>query len=170
VRVIHRAWEGLSPSWVLWTEEAVRSTHPGARVRTARLDPALPGPTPARRSNIHRLNVLLDQGGLWLDCDVVPLANLLTLWDEPWMGYQNGKLRPGIAFFPEGNHPLVAETLERALADPGTVLANHVAACKPTIRPEPRVLPHDAKGRWVLGNNQEPLAVHLWLSSGRLIP
>lgn len=168
MRLIHRAWEGLSPAWVLWTEQAVRSTHPGIKVRTVELDPSLPGRTPARRSNIYRLRKIYDQGGLWLDCDLVPLANLVTLWDEPWMGYQHGKLRPGVMFFPEGGHPLLEEALERALARPDVVLADHIAACAPTIRPEPRVLPHNAKGRWVLGNNQEPLAVHMWFSSGGL--
>jgi hypothetical protein len=138
-------------------------------VRTVALCPLLPGSTPARRSNIHRLEVLLLEGGLWLDCDLVPLANLLTLHDEPWMGYQNGKLRPGIAFFPEGNHPLVAEALDRAIESPDRPLADHIAACKPSfVRPEPRVLPHDSEGNWVLRNGMEPLAVHLWFSSSRL--
>lgn len=168
--MIHRAWEGKPPVWVEWTETAVRSTHRGIRVDTARLCPMLPGSTPARRSNIHRLEVLWLEGGLWLDCDVVPLVNLLELHDEPWMGYQNGKLRSGVSFFPEGGHPLVAEALERATADPDTVIADHIAACDTTgVRPEPRVLPHDSRGRWVIGD-LTPLAVHLWLSSGRLLP
>lgn len=166
--MIHRAWEGDPPAWVEWTGVAVKSTHRGIGFDTARLCPLLPGPTPARRSNIHRLEVLWREGGLWLDCDVVPLVNLVELYDEPWMGYQNGKLRAGVAFFPEGGHPLIGETLERVLADPTRTLAEHIAACGQTpVRPEPRVLPHDARGRWVIGD-LHPLAVHLWLSSGRL--
>lgn len=166
--MIHRAWEGPQPAWVEWTCRTVMAQHPGVQVVTAPICPLLPGSTPARRSNIHRLEVLYAEGGLWLDCDLVPLTNLHDLHDEPWMGYQAGKLRAGVAFFPEGGHPVLLDILERALDDPDTVLADHVAACATrSIRREPRVLPHDASGRWVIGD-LTPLAVHLWLSSGRL--
>lgn len=165
--MIHRAWEGPLPEWVQWTHRAVASTH-ASRVDTAPLCPLLPGSTPARRSNVHRLERLIAEGGLWLDCDVVPLVDLTTLHDEPWMGYAAGKLRGGIAYFPEPGHPALVDILEAVLSAPDTTLADHIAGVAPDIRPEPRVLPHDASGRWVLGD-QTPLAVHLWLSSGRLV-
>lgn len=168
--MIHRAWEGDRPRWVHWTERAVASTH-AAPVVTVGLSPELPGSTPARRSNVHRLQVLVERGGLWLDCDLIPLVDLTRIHDRPWMGYAGGAFRPTVMFFPEPQHPLLVEVLERTMQDPDSVLTAHIAAAlaggHQAVIPEPRVLPHDRTGNWILGDDQ-PLATHLWFSSGAL--
>lgn len=167
MRII-RAWEGQQPPFVQWTEQAVRSMHPRHWVLTNDLDPTLKGSTPARRSNGYRFRKLYDQGGLWLDTDVIPLADLTSLRDEPWTAYFAGKYRPGIMYFPEPGHPVLAEALSRFEHDPDVIGAEHLseAAKGSGLYREARVLPHTKTGRYILPEGETPLAVHLWVSSG----
>lgn len=168
--LIHRYWEGAPPAWVNWTEEAVRSRVTGTFQQVdEHLFPGRPGSTPARRSNIIRLELLIEHGGMWLDCDFVPLVDLGRLRDGPWTAYSSGMARLGACFFPEPGHPALVETLQRALSAPDVALAEHYAqTAHEGVEELLGLLPHTARGRWVLPEGVEPLADHFWRTSGGL--
>lgn len=172
---IHRYWEGPPPSGASWTKNAVQSVHPAARIRDWTYT-NLPQPiTEAmmvvagirQRSNFVRYALLHTFGGLWLDNDVLPLADLTTS-ATPWTASLGGHREGSTLWFPQPKHALLAELLEetpkRDARIAGAKLLHELGLNYPLVAHEPRVLPYDATGRRVL-EVTEPMAVHLWATS-----
>lgn len=193
---IHRYWEGPPDELEHWTRRTVAAMHPAARLRMwtphhlpadvkRRLDDLAPaGPegapdVPGRRhrSNIARYLLLQQSGGLWLDADVIPLADL-TASDKPWTAALGSRRENSVLWFPRPEHPLLAAMLTAiADADPalpvpersGSRLLNVIGMNFPTVLHEPRVLPFDAAGDRTTVNDRAPLAVHLWSTTSKAI-
>lgn len=148
---------------------------------------------PRHIANVVRYALLYSYGGLWLDHDVLPLEDLRS--DGPWTaGFRAPSYRrEGCAmFFPEPGHPMLAELLNAATAEPeleeirtwgdahprvlprvpqtslyrsGARVLTEVGRNYPLVRIEDAVLPFDSTGRLV--NRRRPKAVHLWEGSRR---
>lgn len=160
--IVHRAWNGEDP-WP-WVTEAIRSTHRGHAITHHRLPTDDPR-TARRLSNVLRVKLLHDLGGLWLDHDVVPLRCLADVSPEPWLAGL-GRSPEGCAmWFPEPGHPFLAHCQGSLQVDPDELLANVLARALKAhpVRLEPRVLPFDAVGHRT--PTFDVWAVHLWGTS-----
>jgi len=196
---IHRYLEGEPPPYHDWATEVIGHLHPGAELVTwtrrdfdgvGGADAVIPKDLVRHRSNVARLEVLREHGGLWLDNDVVPLVNLLD--HAPAYTAAFGRSREGCVMrFPAG-HPFLVEavarvgvawtrrdfdgpgaarpgplprpgglTLRRSVEVSGAMLLSSVRAAAGR---EPGCIPFDAVGRPTVFDGP-PLAVHLWASS-----
>lgn len=179
---IHRYLEGEPPPYHDWATEVIGHLHPGAELVTwtrrdfdaVRENAVVPEDLVRHRSNVARLEVLREHGGLWLDNDVVPLVNLLD--HAPAYTAALGRSREGCVMrFPAG-HPFLVEAVarvgvawtrrpgplpRRSVEVSGAMLLSSVRAAAGR---EPGCIPFDAVGRPTVFDGP-PLAVHLWASS-----
>lgn len=77
-------------------------------------------------SNVARLYVLLEHGGIYLDHDIIPLTNLEYL-PRPFVGSYGGihaPIWPGVMGFPP-EHPMLEAALDRIgdVTEPGNALS-----------------------------------------------
>lgn len=174
MRLIHRFWEGAHRPEHIWTARAVESVHgqaphdwsPGQLRGTEA--PQLWGDDVRHASNVTRYWLLYTYGGLWLDHDVIPLADLRS--DEPYTAGM-GDTRVGCVLnFPEPGHPMLAELLDAAKTRTGTApersggrLLTEVGRSYDVAIADD-VLPFDRDGIH-RPEVVHPKAVHLWESS-----
>lgn len=183
--MIHRLWLGPDlPPLEPFVGRVIRALHPGwdledhesVPLEVAHLLDRADGPRHA--SNVARYWLLWQQGGLWLDHDVVPLRDLRpALGDRPLVaGWQH--LREGcVMWFPKPRHPALSELISEVAVQPanaghsvgvsgarllGRVLRNH-----PDVGFDPRLAGFDSAGRPVC---TDPWVVHLWATSAARVP
>lgn len=159
--IIHRWWGGGEPPQ---TRSIVEQTHPDHEVIDH--DDEFDG-SPVYASNVLRLNYLYEQGGLWLDHDVIPYTDLTVVHANPWTAALGSQRIGCVMFFPKPGHPWLKSVLDKLTSDdwPHEVLPlNHVHG---NVIREPRVIPYDAAGRPT--GITEPLAEHMWNSARKSI-
>lgn len=174
---IHRFWTGPENDLFLWTEQTLKSLHPGVKIKTwtsgeydVELGQVQTSDMVRHESNVIRYKALYDFGGIWLDHDVVPLCNLFNeTQPNTTAGY--GRQREGCFLrFDKGNTELksLIDTIEtEPLNEFGK--STHVSGAKALSRInekvliEPRVIPIDSFGNWI--GKDKPIAVHLWATS-----
>lgn len=173
--MIHRFWVGTPHPRAAWTGAAIDTSCAGDRrdwtpaTLPASIDQP-DDPDPRHVANLVRYQLLHTFGGLWLDHDVIPLANLCT-GRQPWVAGM-GPLRSACAmWFPEPGHPLLEALVDEA-ADTGPATERsgdrHLARLLPRyhdVEVNERVLPFDSTGRRVRGLRGAPMALHLWETS-----
>lgn len=130
--LIHRYWtegsSGARPPMEPWLGHVIEGLHPGCALNdwsdeslaVFGLEPYVPKTVPhddARQLTRHRANCvrwfLLEKfGGMWLDCDVIPLEPLPT--DVAWTsGYLGGHHMTTALHFPEPHHAVAREMVAR---------------------------------------------------------
>lgn len=181
---IHRYWEGgETPVGGQWTVNVIRKLHPGVdlhdwtpgEVADIVVDESQVKAVDVvrHRSNVIRYTLLYRHGGLWLDHDFVPLANLFVARrDAAWTASLNGNREGSVLRFPAG-HPFLAAALaeiekaprsqRRSAEVSGARLLDRILV--PGVTSEDRVVPFDEAGRLVRRASGPPLGVHLWVTS-----
>lgn len=175
--VIHRYWHGDNEtplgSWgvrAITETQAVPPTDWAPASLPRHIASRVPvGCSPRAASNIVRTALLAEQGGLWLDHDVIPLVPLVGA-THPWTaslgrGSEGGPREGGIMWFPEPGHPLLPVVLRQVLRNPERSMASILTATAddfPDVKADATVLGFDASGRRL---TRTPRAVHLWSSS-----
>lgn len=178
---IHRYWEGEPRPEHNWSATVVQSVHPRASLRDwtpeslpPEVQTLVQSSDVRHNSNVARYALLHQMGGLWLDHDVIPLQDLISRLDGPWVAGLGHTYEGCVMYFPRAGHPALGELIERATSEAsqfqqsprrsGSVLLTEVLPKYPDVRREPRVLPFDSQGKPTAGRHQ-PLAVHMWVTS-----
>lgn len=180
MRQIHRFWIGPPRSSHPFITACVRNLYADAILNDWNIEsvPAElrklldPQDDPRHLANVVRYWMLLDEGGLWLDHDVLPITNpgpRPTAWTAALRNRREGCAM----WFPRPGHPMPAELLKAALAgDPhlpsvqrsGAMILNRIGKGFGDVGLEPGVIPFDSSGR--LTHVWPVLAVHLWHHHG----
>jgi hypothetical protein len=178
---VHRFWAGPKFEGYDWIEATVRSTL-GADVITT-LDVLAHGTIDYEQvraedivrhdSNIFRLMTLYRFGGLWLDCDVVPLSKTLMVGGPYTAALDDGRREGAVMWFPEPEHPWLDAAIDGIMAQPQSDTARsvdvsgaHYLDSLPDLGVARRhnVFSHDSAGRPL---TTMPEAVHLWHTSSK---
>ena len=177
---IHRFWRGPAHPMTAFTRAAIESSCPGAvltdwddeslAAEDLLLAENLADDDPRHVANVARYALLHRYGGLWLDHDVVVLADLTTArspWTAGW-----GRAREGCAmWFPNSGHPLALQLFGAAVSAPagpsvarsGADVLTKYGARHPDVHVNESVVPLDATG--ARRGSRTPTAVHLWATS-----
>jgi len=136
------------------------------------------------KADVLRLQILQEQGGAYLDIDVISLKSFGDLWNESCvLGVENrdGTSITNAVILTRPGHPFVSQWLEetgrnlqdRPWAWHGVCLPHEIYSSHdwPDVRLEPRssFMPFDFQETWVLENNRQDLdqlqnsyTMHLW--------
>lgn len=130
------------------------------------------GDDPRHVSNVVRYFLLYEYGGLWLDCDVIPLTDLCS--NTSFVAGVDGRTEGGVMCFPEPGHPSMLEMLNVSLNNNDrSVKTVARSGCRILdgvikhydVRIRNDVFGHTSNGKVL---NKHPKSVHLWsTSSGR---
>lgn len=177
MNIIHRFWRGPTNDLFLWTEQTLRSLHPGVEIKTwtsgdyqVKLGQVQDSDIIRHESNVVRYKALYDFGGIWLDHDVIPLCNLFeATQSNTTAGF--GRQREGCFLrFDKGNDDLksLIDTIslkpENSFGKSVIVSgAKALSRISDRVNIEPRVIPIDSYGNWI--GLDYPIAVHLWDTS-----
>lgn len=144
----------LPPGWVDWLDRMADQVAPPYQLR--------------HRSNLVRMRLLHERGGIWLDHDVIPLEDI-TGETRPWVAAHRSSVCTCAISLPAG-HRSTFDLLRRADTAPhdGTARSMDVAgehAYKPGVDVLRRQLPFDSLGRPI--PDSRPWVVHLFASKAR---
>jgi hypothetical protein len=168
--LVYRYWHGPKFDGFDWIASTVRNTvgefiqysePPILDERVRKIDQI------RHYSNLKRLQLLYEFGGLWLDCDIIPLIDLRRSY--PYTASLGGRREGSVMCFPEPKHEFLWSALNKidSTTDNNTqgskISGAHMLESLPNFGVERvEMFSHDAKGRLVSRN---PLVIHLWNSS-----
>lgn len=158
--IVHRFWVGPPREQHRWITESTRRAYPRLHdwtletlpsELTKQLDSA---DDPRHLSNVVRYWLLYEQGGLYLDFDVIPFRDLTgskTAWTAALSHHREGC----VLWFPSSGHPMLGELLDATLHAPagtpsplrsGARVLQRVGLKYTDVGYEERVIPIDALG------------------------
>lgn len=178
--VVWRYWEGDKPPTFDWIRSTVRSMNKSVEIRDPlsalktlgsyneieRLASLLDDPR--HRSNVYRAFVLLNFGGLWLDCDIIPLVDL-TMISRPFISAHKGKVEGSVMSFGPSDPDIMnlcSQIAVESKRNDNPVDASGARVLQMAIKRAKKidVFSHDARGDRAA---ERPLVVHLWETSSK---